>query len=286
MALPDPLAVRVNTLKADLDTLVLRLRSEGLLIDRVPWCPEALIMSGVPKKELSRHPLFSEGILYFQNLSSLVPALILAPKPGERVLDLCAAPGSKTTQIAAMMEGRGTLVAVEAVKARFYKLKTVCGLLGANNVSLKLTDGRYYRMPEEGPFDKVLVDAPCSSEGRFRTFEPESYAYWSPRKIREMAHKQKGLLLNASRLVKPGGELLYSTCTFAPEENEGVVDWFLKKQGAEFVLSPVNLPSVKACPSLAVWDRRVFASDLSRCLRILPDGKMSGFFLAFFKRSL
>ena len=113
-------------------------------------------------------------------------------------------------------------------------------------------DGRRFRVKEQ-LFDRILVDAPCSSEGRFKYDNPKSYAYWNLRKIKEMAHKQKGLLLNASRLLKPGGVLVYSTCTFAQEENEEVVDWFAKKSQS------MQFQSMQ---------------------RIYPDGRMEGFFIA------
>ncbi len=127
--------------------------------------------------------------------------MVLDPRPGQRVLDLCAAPGSKTSQIAMHMNNQGLLKANEPVRQRLYRLKSVLQLTGAK-AQISSTDGR--RLKEhEGLYDRILVDAPCSCEGRFIIDEPKSFAYWSVRKIKEMSHKQKGLLLNASRLLDP-----------------------------------------------------------------------------------
>jgi 16S rRNA (cytosine1407-C5)-methyltransferase len=209
--------------------------------------------------------------------------VVLNPHSEDLVLDVCAAPGSKTTQMALMMKNRGEITALDSVKNRFYKLKAVCTLMGALNVKCLLTDARRFRAGDT-LFDKIMVDAPCSSEGRFTTLDKDSFGYWSPRKIKEMAHKQKGIILSAARCLKPGGFLVYSTCTFAPEENETVVDWFLRKTKGEFTLEPFDLPGVPRYPALKSYENRTYTQDLSFCWRVLPDGIFSGFFIArFFK---
>jgi 16S rRNA (cytosine1407-C5)-methyltransferase len=228
--------------------------------------------------------LINDGFLYRQSLSSMLPALILAPCPGERVLDMCAAPGSKTTQMAAMMNNEGEIVAVEAIHQRSYKLRSVVEKMGAGNVSLKLTDARQFRSHQL--FDRILVDAPCSSEGRFKVREPKTFAYWSPRKIREMARKQKGLLLSASRLLKPGGVMVYSTCTFAPEENEGAVDWLMRKTQGALDVEAVDLKDIPRYPCLPEWRGKVFDSRVQKCLRVLPEDGMEGFFITKFVKAI
>ena len=141
-----------------------------------------------------------------------------------------------------------------------------------------MIDGR--RLKSFELFDKILVDAPCTTEGRFKTFEPESYGYWSPRKIREMVRKQRGLLLNAGRLLKLGGIMVYSTCTFAPEENEGVIDWLLRKTEGQLKLSPIVFPDIESYPSPVEWEGKKFSDETQKCLRILPNKMMEGFFVA------
>ncbi len=280
---PDSLCLRVNTLKIPLDEAFDELNKEGMAFSRISWSKTAVVIQGVAKEVLSAHSLVTEGKLYFQALSSMLPVVVLDPKPGESILDMCAAPGSKTTQMAAMMNGQGEIVAVETVKPRFFRLKSVCALLGATNVSCKLTDARRFR--SSGLFDKILVDAPCSSEGRFKTFDKKSVGYWSPRKIKEMAHKQKGLLLSASRLLKDGGRMVYSTCTFAPEENESVVDWFLRKSEG-MIMEPVRIEGVFSYPCLGEWEGREFSTEVEKAFRVLPTGMMGGFFVASFRKAV
>ncbi len=242
---------RVNTLKISPQEAKEALKVLGIPFETVHWYPFVLSVPFEKGKEVLNSTLCAQGQLYSQGLESMKAVVALDPQPGERILDLCAAPGSKTSQIAAHMNNEGTLIANEPIRARFYRLKSVLGLTGAK-ATISMVDGRRYRVQDQ-LFDRVLVDAPCSSEGRFKYDDPKSYAYWSIRKVKEMAHKQKGLLLNASRLVKPGGVLVYSTCTFSPEENEEVIEWFQRKsQGM-----------VLDCQE-----------------RILPDGRMEGFFIA------
>lgn len=270
---------RVNTLKAAPSDIHQTLTALGVACEPVEWYPAAFAVPAPQSQIVLNSDLVRGGQVYAQGLESMLAVHVLDPKPGETVLDLCAAPGSKTSQIAAHMSNTGELVANEPIKDRFYRLKGVLDLLGAK-ASVKMTDGRYLRMAAQ--FDRVLVDAPCSSEGRFLLEHPKTYAYWSLRKINEMAHKQKGLLLNASRLVKPGGVLVYATCTFAPEENEAVVDWFLKKSEGRFKVVPLNVPYVPQYPALMSFQGKDFDPRVAGALRVLPGDRMEGFFITKF----
>ncbi len=269
------LSVRLNTLREKRENIRTLLKERAIEFQDVEWYKDALVIT-------TANPLLDDliqkGFLYRQNLSSMLVPLVLNPQPGERVLDLCAAPGSKTTQMAAMMNNEGQIIANEPIKSRFYKLKSVVSLLGADSVEFKVVDGRKFRDAEF--FDKILVDAPCSSEGLFQTSTPETYGYWSPRKIKEMVQKQRGLLLNATRLLKKGGTLVYSTCTFSPEENEGVVDWVLRKTKENLKIVPVELQNIKVYSSLVCWQNKTFSDEIQKCARILPADRMNGFFIA------
>jgi 16S rRNA (cytosine1407-C5)-methyltransferase len=129
-------------------------------------------------------------------------------------------------------------------------------------------------------FDKILVDAPCSSEGRFDINAPKTFAYWSPRKIKEMRTKHKGLLWRGCQLLKPGGTLVYSTCTFAPEENEEVVDWVLRKSDGTLRPEPVGIPGLPVYPALREWKKRKYGPSIDACVRIKPDRLWDAFFIA------
>ncbi len=281
--MPRVLSVRINTLKTSREVVLRRLQEKGIVFQNVSWYPEALILQNYAQNELGESDWVKKGWVFAQNLSGILPVLVLNPQPADRILDMCAAPGSKTTQIASLMRNEGSILALEAVRDRFYRLKAVCALLGATNVDFKLMDARCYRFAGEY-FDRILVDAPCSSEGRFKIFDPKTFAYWSPRKIREMVQKQRGLLMTASHLVRPGGWLVYSTCTFAPEENEGVVDWLLRKGPQDLELVECPLKGIGRYPALTRWGEKVFDRRVSRCWRVLPDALMEGFFLALFRR--
>ncbi len=278
-----PLSVRVNALKTTKERVTYLLRQQDIAYREVPWYHDALILDGITARELGDSALIKNGFIFIQSLSSMLVPLILDPKPGDHILDMCAAPGGKTTQMAALMHNQGTILAIDSVRDRFFKLKSVVELLGATCVQPKLTDGRTFSRGVTF-FDRVLVDAPCTSEGRFKNFEEKTFAYWRPEKIKEMSRKQRELLMSAGRLLKPGGILVYSTCTFAPEENETTVDWFLQKINNTFrVIKPDNYP-ILSYRTLEQWNNKVFDKQMAHCLRILPTSIMEGFFVAKFMK--
>ena len=276
-------AFRINTLKISVEEALKQLSVSQVDFQKVSWCPYAIVVPKTVAGELLKSDLVKDGILYAQGLESMLAVMALDPLPNQRVLDLCAAPGSKTTQIAMHMHNTGVLVANEPVRDRFFRLKSVVELMGAQ-AKLTSIDGRRLQAREE-LFDRILVDAPCSCEGRFLMHEPKSFRFWSPRKIKEMSHKQKGLLLNAGRLLGPGGILVYATCTFAPEENEEVVDFVLRKTEGRMQLVPIDLPGVNTYPCLTQWQGRTYTSPLKLSARIYPDERMEGFFIAKFTNS-
>lgn len=286
---PKPTTFRVNTLKADPRIIQEKLEHQGFRLEKwgqslkfgtVPIFSAFILRKGT-LRELQETEFYQKGEIYIQSLSSMLPPLILNPQAGERVLDLTAAPGSKTTQMACLMKGRGTIVANDNNRIRFFKLKANIELQGAANVELSMRPGELFGRDLPESFDKVLLDAPCSAEGRFLVHEPSSYHYWKIAKIKEMARKQKNLILSAFRTLRPGGVLVYSTCTFAPEENEGVVNWFLEKCKSADVanVEKITLPLPNQMPGLAKWEDQSFDPFLRSALRILPSPSMEGFFL-------
>ncbi len=281
---PRPVWLRVNTLVTTVDEV----RSALAEFDPTPgpW-PEALRVPRERRGELVRHPLVEQGAIYLQSLSSQAAARALDPQPGEDIVDLCAAPGSKTSHIAALME-HGVLVANEVSKGRSHKLRAVLAQLRVSgredlDVRVRTGDGARFRGHRDC-FDRVLVDAPCSGEGRFHLSDPRSFAGWTPRKVKGLASKQKALLHAALDATKPGGVVVYATCTLAPEENEGVLARALKRYDgvADLEPLPVDLPTAR--PGLTEWRGKAFDARIARFARRIPPGPTwDGFFLARFR---
>ena len=218
---PPRRALRVNTLKIQPDAFAhlcdFPLTPSGVL-------PEAFFFPA--DLSIGRHPLHLAGLCYVQEPAAMLPVTLLDVRPGMRVLDLCAAPGGKSGQVAALLEGDGLLVANEPVGNRAQVLSGNLERLGAVNAAVTNLYPEALSKALPGFFDRVLVDAPCSGEGMFRK-EPAAIRDWSPANVSACAARQGKILADAAALLKPGGRLVYSTCTFSPEEDEGAVDAFL-----------------------------------------------------------
>lgn len=203
------------------------------------------------------------------------------------VLDMCAAPGSKTTQLAAVMQGNGEVVALDSSRQRLYMLKSNLEQHHVTNVFPQLGNGTHIWRKYGPMFDVVLLDAPCSGEGRFSTKDPNSYADWSVKKIERVASEQRRLMFAAVMCLKQDGLLVYSTCTFAPEENEAIVQFALEKfDGALevcFIDLHKQLPDVFV-PGVAAWNGASFTEDISRAVRVKPNETWEGFFVCVLRR--
>ena len=218
---PAQRAVRANPLKLDPASLPALL---GIPVDPVPWCPEAWFLpEGVRVGDSLAHVA---GLCYVQEPSALAVAEALDVRPGHRVLDLAAAPGGKATQVAGRLGGQGVVVANEVQRGRVQALADNLDRWGSPRTVLAGETVARLAEAFPGGFDRVLLDAPCSGEGLFRR-NPAAAAQWRPSHVPGSAERQRGLLADAARLVRPGGVLVYSTCTFAPEENEQQVARFL-----------------------------------------------------------
>ena len=284
-ARPPATGFRVNTLRAEPEAVRAELEAAGLTLHGVDWKADAFWVAPEERDALLASAAFEEQRIYVQNLSSMIPVLVLAPQPDEWVLDLAAAPGSKTLQMACRMQNTGEIAAVEVVKSRFFKLRANLEAQGAENVRTFLKDGtRVWRYRPEH-FDRVLLDAPCSTEGRFHLSAPATYAYWSSRKIKEMARKQRRLLFSAVQSLRVDGTLVYATCTFAPEENEAVLDATLRTFGEALGLEPLGLELDAMTPPLDAWDGHAFEHDLSAARRLLPTPTMEPFFVARLRKT-
>ncbi len=272
---PLPTIIRTNTLRIAPEDLRERLLRQGISASHLPW-ERTLFEVDRSVGATIEHWL---GLLYVQEAVQVLPAIALDPRPGDAVLDLCAAPGGKSTQIAARMEGVGPLVANEPSGRRRQALLANVNRLGVLNATITAYRGEDF--PLRARFDRVLVDAPCSAEGTLRK-EPSLRAGASKGTIARLARLQKRLIVHAYDLLRPGGVLVYSTCTFAPEENESVVAHLLGVRDAR--PSPLSLP-FEAAPGLTAWEGEIYPPGVRGCARVYPHQIDSGGgFVARFER--
>ncbi|MDY2937866.1 MAG: RsmB/NOP family class I SAM-dependent RNA methyltransferase [Fusicatenibacter sp.] len=257
--------LRVNRLKTAPEEFE---RFAGQKMERIPWVDNGFFVpTGI---RMAQSPLYAAGVFYLQEPSAMTPASRLIVEPGDRVLDLCAAPGGKATELAARLKGEGLLVANDISNARAKALLHNLELFGAGNVFV--TNETPARLAGAFPefFDKVLVDAPCSGEGMFRKDEAV-IATWTPERPAYFANLQKEITANAVRMLRPGGWMMYSTCTFAPEEDEGTISWLLR-EFPEMHLREMEGYEGFSAGNPAWGDGN---PELSKCVRIWPH-RMNG----------
>ena len=236
---------RVNYLKSNEVEVEDELVKNGLEFEKVRITESnfnfnAYVIYNKNEKDLSKLKIYEDGKIYVQSISSMIPPIILRPEPGERVLDMAAAPGSKTTQMAAMMNNEGYILANEIDKFRCEKLKYNAEKQGASIVHIINKDGTQLNNSAKS-FDKILVDAPCSGEGRFIVSNKKTYQHWSLKMQKELVEIQKKLLSNAINLCKINGTILYSTCALSLAENEKVIDWAINNFNIEIEKININI---------------------------------------------
>lgn len=262
--------LRVNTLKYDIQSLMKYFKEKNIKFERVPWYQEALIAKNVTEKEIQKLDIFEKGYIYLQSLSSMVPPLVLNPKPGEKVLDLTAAPGSKTTQMAAMMQNTGSILANELDKIRCERLQYNVTAQGASIVIVNNDYGERIGSKYSQAFDKVLLDTPCSGEGRFLATDPRTYRSWSEKKVSELVKMQKKLFKSAIEALKPNGTMVYSTCTLNLAENEQILEWALEQFNLKLLNIELELREIQQGQT----------ESTKQAIKILPSRNTEGFFVA------
>lgn len=263
--------------------------------EKSPCWPSAYSLPPNEENNPGAHWAYHAGLYHLQEIVSMLPVSLLNPQPGERILDLCAAPGSKTMQIALAMKNQGTLVANDKSYNRSKALRFHLERLGITNVSTTTYDGVSYPKAA-GLFDKVLVDAPCSGEGTNRKSgrkasrkitkkNSSAYVQWKTiPNAHNVQHMQKQLLSRAINLCKPGGLIVYSTCTYAPEENENVVNTILEKH-SDVELLPIHFSGFKTSPGITEWNGESFQTDLAKTARVWPHYQNTGgFYLALLQK--
>jgi 16S rRNA (cytosine1407-C5)-methyltransferase len=281
-----PTTFRVNPLKRSSSSLKESLEPQGFKIENVPWYRDAFLLRKGTQRDLEKTDLYLKGEIYIQGLSSMIPPLVLEPRPGDWVLDLAAAPGSKTTQMASLMKNQGSILANDNNPIRLEKLKANAALQGASNIKLLPSgEGGMVWKTHYEKFDRVLLDTPCSSEGRFQLEKPSSFGYWKEDTNRKMAKDQRRLFKSALLSLKPGGRMVYSTCTFAPEENEMILNWALEtyRHSLKILEIPLSLPLHSK--GLTAWGDLKLDPSVVKSVRILPTADIEGFFCASLEKT-
>ncbi len=284
-----PSSIRCNTLKISPSELKERLEKKGWKL-RQPFKEigheEIFVLEErLTPGELGKTKEHLLGYFYVQEISSMLPLLVLKPQQGDIFLDLCASPGSKTTQAVAMMENKGLVIANDNSIGRLRILNSNLERCGVSNTIVTRKDGiqlcKKLRERTNLKFDKILVDAPCSGEGTLRK-SLATFNMWNKKTIINLSSLQKRLAVEALKILKVGGEMIYSTCTLSPEEDEEVVDFLFKNFDIE--IETVNLP-IKLRKGICEWGGKEYSKDVEKCCRLYPqDNNTDGFFLAKIKK--
>ncbi len=258
-----PVTFRVNTIKASQEEIKNILEKENIKWCAVPYDKDIFILTDVEKHKIDELEIYSQGKIYMQSLSSMLPAIIMKPKANENILDMTAAPGGKTTQIAAISNNEAMITACEKNKIRAERLKYNIEKQGAR-VNTLVVDAR--KLDDFFSFDKILLDAPCSGSGTLDIFSDK----FNLELIERSKRTQEELLKKAIKILKVGGELVYSTCSILKEENENVIEKFLKYKNVELV--PIDLQELKGIELLPV--------KIEGTICIKPNEFYEGFFVA------
>ena len=264
--------LRANPLKADRQEAQQALAAQGIETSPVVWYDDAMIVHGVREDAITALEIYERGGVYLQSLSSMIPPVLLGAKPGENVLDMAAAPGGKTTQIAAMTGNQAMITACEMNKIRADRLRYNVQRQGASRVTVMNVDSR--NLDDFFSFDRILLDAPCSGSGTVQLGNPRSKGQFNKANLDKTTKMQETLLLKALKLLRPGCEMIYSTCSVLAQENEDIVTKVLKKANAEVV--PLDLGAFADVPQLPV--------TIPGTLCVCPDALYEGFFVAKIRR--
>ena len=277
-------SLRVNTLKTTSKEVKKRLEAQGWQLDPVSWCKDAFfIKHETGRRDLGNTIEHQLGYFYIQEAVSLVPPLILQPQKGESVLDMSAAPGSKTSQLAQLMENTGLIVANDSDAKRLAPLAANLTRLGVVNSVVTHMKGQQFNKFKE-QFDKVLIDAPCSGTGTIRK-SPKTIRIWNKNMLKKISNVQKELIRAAFNALKSGGVMVYSTCSLEPEENEAVVSWLLE-QNDNASTEETTLKGLKKSPAVTEFEGTAYHEGVKKTMRLWPqDNDTEGFFVAKIRKN-
>ncbi len=279
--------IRMNSLKGSPEETKDILLKKGYALELVPWSPNTYFVLNKDKSEVSQTEEYYDGRYYIQNLSSILAVLILNPQKGQKILDMCASPGSKTTHIADLTENQSEIFANDIEIARVSDMNAVIKQFGAESVKTLLSDGRDFGKKYPAYFDNVLLDAPCSGEGLIYFRGPRPLRYWSMNKVKRSSYLQKELIVSAFKTLKHGKTMVYSTCTLEPEENEGTITYLLdnfpnarvqkidilEKKEFEGYMEVIK-------PGIKKWSGNIYNKQVENSIRIIPNERMMGFYIA------
>lgn len=267
-----PVTFRVNTLKSNVETIENKLKEAKIEYEKTPWSKEAFIIKNVSKREIQELDIYKNGEIYLQNLSSMLPPIILKPQEGADILDMAAAPGGKTTQMAALSGNKAHITACEKNKIRAERLKYNVDKQGASCVFIMEKDARY--IDDFFSFDQILLDAPCSGSGTLNINDSNLKNVFTKKLIEKSISSQLALLKKAIKILKPGKEMVYSTCSILACENEDVVKKILSSENAEIV--PIDFEGIEDIP--------VLPTKIDGTLCVCPNELYEGFFVAKIRR--
>lgn len=270
---------RINTLKGDTSEVFQLLQDEKVPFHRSEEFADAGWVEHADRDTLLASTAVRSQQVYVQGFASQLPVRFLDVHPGLKILDLAAAPGSKTIQIAGLVSPHDEIAAVEVVRKRKFKLQDNLSMHGAGHIRVFLQDGTNVWKYRPEYFDRVLLDAPCSSEGRFQLDDDHSFGFWNASKVKEMVRKQRRLLFSAVHALKPGGTMVYSTCALSPEENEGAVDYLMNSFGDCLEVQLIELAVSERMKPVESWRKKEYHAAVQHSCRLMPSAKMEGFFV-------
>lgn len=269
-----PVTLRVNTLKSNTHKIVEELERANIKFRKVEWYEDAFIIENVKENEIRELEIYKNGDIYLQSLSSMIPAIILDPCEGENILDMAAAPGGKTTQMVALSNNLALITACEKNKIRADRLKYNIEKQGANAVNIIREDAR--NLDNYFSFDKILLDAPCSGSGTINIYDVNLERYFKEELIEKSIQTQYELLKKAINILKPGNEMVYSTCSILEEENENNIKKMLKNNNIEII--PIDKNIFRGAKFLT--------SQIAGTMTIAPTELYEGFFIVKLRKNV
>lgn len=256
--------IRINTLKTNKNEILNELKKENINYEFANWYEDALIITNALERDLQNLEIYKEGKIYLQSLSSMLPPLFLEPQEGKDILDMCAAPGGKTSEIAALTKNKANITACEMNNIRYERLKYNMEKLGVKNINIMKKDSRI--LDDFFAFDNILLDAPCSGSGTINFNNENTYKNFSLELVNKTCKLQKNLLNKAIKLLKKGNTMIYSTCSILQEENEDIVQNVLNQNNLEVV--PIEVKDIPLLPC-----------KINGAICVMPNDFFEGFFV-------